>query len=292
MAQPLILSLLNDKKVSPADLAIVTGSSSDKNKAAIEKLLAPYHHIGVRIGEKTPPTDLLPPDYLIYCAKPQQVATIVPQYVPFMKPGTVFITIAGGLEISSYTALLPAGIEVIRAMPHLPKKLIGIYAQQQETGEHAASLLSGLGNPVFLAQEAELHAYTVHAGSGPAFLAQFLATQKSQKPCAEFFKTLNKNASTPQSAVAFYYNWLQVAQDHLGDEAKRILQATFRGTIEHLEDTGIDPADFAQQVRSPNGITHAGLLVMENSTLPPEETIAPALQAALARSKEMARELL
>lgn len=269
MARPVLLSVLRAPGVKPEDVYVVTGSSDGKNPAATARFL---HENGIdgitHLYEKNLPesAELTQAYIVIYAAKPQKLSEILPRYAPLMQPGrTLFLTIAAGKTFADYRrAGVSQGVGIVRIMPHLPGVLYGLFAEQAGREQEVQVLLSGIGAPVPLHTEEEMHAYSAHAGSGPAFIAHALAKG--------------------QEDVNFYNRWREVAQRDLGDQAEFILSETRRGTLDYLRRTGLPPLEFAAQVRSPQGMTDAGLKVLETSENLPT-AIAEALEACKQRSR-------
>lgn len=305
MAQPVILSLLKNLAPAPENFTLITGASAGKNKEAILQLLAenglsPYHHC---IFQKTLPTPSEPYKVVIYAAKPAQFEAIAKEYQSLVSPTAQIISIAAALTTQDFKNQWGEGISVIRTMPHVPRALYGIYADPATDISLATTAFADMGNAVILPDEQEaFQRFTVHASSGPAFLATFLDSlgdHESQTQAAAFFRDMTLTpASTRQeeifhSCATFYHHWWVVAERDFGKEiAETLIPQTILGTLNYLESTKIPPLDFVKQVRSHKGVTHAGLLYMEGKipgkeSLRPEESITHALLAAMARLQAM-----
>ena len=68
--------------------------------------------------------DDLPPDFLpelvMFAVKPQVMADVVPAYLPFAGPATVFLSIAAGTPIALFEDCLGEVAAIVRVMPNTP----------------------------------------------------------------------------------------------------------------------------------------------------------------------------
>jgi pyrroline-5-carboxylate reductase len=70
------------------------------------------------------------------------------------------------------------------------------------------------------------------------------------------------------------------------EQAKLMVQGTFRGASELLASSGDEPAELRRRVTSPKGITERAIAVLEEANL--KQVFDRATDAALARAREMA----
>jgi len=274
MAAPLIRGIVTCPLITPGNVTFITGTTQGKDSTALADLIrksgaAPE---SFRIVSRNAPaaaaaTNPLP-DIIIYCAKPHYLTAIAAEYEAAFRHCRLFISIAAGVECDTMWPLLGADTAIIRAMPHLPQTLCGYYAEPAEALAYASPFLSGLGEEFILSNESEMHAYATHAASGPAFVAYFLARQDDMSRDANTSELRDLAAAAPLTTSAtshFYQNWRRLAASIFGKtKGTALLNRMITGTLDYLQNAEIPLLDFAQQVRSPKGITNAGLLYMGN----------------------------
>ena len=268
MARPILHDLLARNPTQAASLSIITGMSAGKNKQSVWDTITrlpgrKMQQITLLSREEVarkPLTEVF--DTVLFCAKPQQLVATLTAHRANIAPGATVISVAAGIPVSDIAAACGKPVEAVRAMPHLPLALCGLYSENPHALEQAKTLLAGLGTPVILASEDAFHAYSTHAGSGPAFAARAIE-------------------QTGALSETFVKNWLHEAQED-GIRAS-VVQNTIAATRVYLKETGIAPADFAAQVRSAKGMTNAGLLAM-GSPPPDSERFGTPEQLAAQRA--------
>jgi pyrroline-5-carboxylate reductase len=121
----------------------------------------------------------LPPEptFIFIAIKPQMIPRILPKFSHYGNGLCVFLSIAAGVKISSFEALLGQKTPIIRAMPNTPAEIgLGITAQianenvSKDAFEVAGNLLSAIGEVVNLNSEDQMDAVTGLSGSGPAYV--------------------------------------------------------------------------------------------------------------------------
>ena len=218
---------------------------------------------GVNVNVNLPPE----PTFICIAIKPQMIPKILPKLSHYGNGLCVFLSIAAGVKISSFEALLGQKTPIIRAMPNTPAEIgLGITAQianenvSKDAFEVAGKLLSAIGEVVNLNSEDQMDAVTGLSGSGPAY-------------------------------VFYLIDALAVAGRGQGldkELAMKLAKMTVLGAGKLAASSSVVPSDLRVNVTSPNGTTEAGLnILMDNENgLGPliEKTVA----AATARSKELA----
>jgi pyrroline-5-carboxylate reductase len=206
------------------------------------------------------------PDVVVIAVKPQVMDEVVPGYAGFVRPGTVFLSIAAGKTIDYFTARLGADAAIVRAMPNTPASVgrgmtvaVPNAAVTPEQRRLCETLMGAVGQVAWVEDESMMDAVTAVSGGGPAYV--FL-----------LIETLAKAG---------------VAAGLPEDLAMKIARATVAGSGE-LAARSIEPAaSLRKNVTSPNGTTQAALEV-----LMAEDGIQPlvdrAIAAATARSRELA----
>lgn len=117
------------------------------------------------------------PDIVVFAVKPQGMADIVPSYARFVRPGTLFLSIAAGRPISFLAERLGGDAAIVRSMPNTPAAVgRGITVgcpNAHVTPEQKAvaqTLLESVGEVGWVADEALIDAVTAVSGSGPAYV--------------------------------------------------------------------------------------------------------------------------
>jgi pyrroline-5-carboxylate reductase len=177
------------------------------------------------------------------------------------------LSIAAGIPTAAI-ARWCATEAVVRAMPNTPaligQGMTGLFARAGVgEAQRAAALhvLEGIGDCVWLDDEAMLDAVTAISGSGPAYVFYFIEA-------------------------------LQAAAGQMGmdsAQARRFAVQTFVGAAQLAAHSTEDIAVLRERVTSKGGTTAAALACLREANV--AEAISAAAHAALERSREMAREL-
>ena len=117
------------------------------------------------------------PGVVVFAVKPQGMEDIAPQYRRFVRPSTVFLSIAAGRTIGFLESHLGAAAAVVRSMPNTPAA-VGrgitvacantLVSAEQRAACHA--LLEAVGEVAWVDDESLLDAVTAVSGSGPAYV--------------------------------------------------------------------------------------------------------------------------
>ena len=128
---------------------------------------------GVNVNEELPSK----PAFICIAIKPQMISQILPKFSHYGNGHCVFISIAAGVKISSFEAILGPKTPIIRAMPNTPAEIgFGVTAKIANNNvskndiERAEKLLSAIGEVVSLNSEGQMDAVTGLSGSGPAYV--------------------------------------------------------------------------------------------------------------------------
>lgn len=206
-------------------------------------------------------------DVLLLAVKPQNMAELLADLAPLIKPGQLILTIAAGLPLAWYEQRLPAGLAMVRAMPNTSAS-VGAAITGLMAGALASAADKRLAEQVFAAvgeylwlDEQEVHALTALSGSGPAYYYYFT------EALAAAGEALGLSAGTAQALAR---------QTAIG--VGRLLEAQ----------PEVSPAELRRQVTSKGGTTAAALQVfMAENALP--ELVNNACRACAQRSEEMGR---
>jgi len=203
-------------------------------------------------------------DISIIAVKPGDVAKVLEQIGPAMKPGKILVSIAAGVTLDFYRKHLPKHVPVIRVMPNMAvlvrEGMITVCPSENVTKEQlktATDMLSVLGL-IRRLDEKYLNLATGLVGSGPAYIYLIIDALAD----AGVRLGLPKDVST-----------VLAAQTTLG-AAKMVVE------------TGEHPAKLKDMVVTPAGTTIEGLLELERSGL--KATLIMAVTKAAERARELA----
>ncbi|MEN3301587.1 pyrroline-5-carboxylate reductase [Pseudonocardia sp.] len=114
-------------------------------------------------------------DIVVVAVKPQDIAPVLTELAPALRPGTLVVSLCAGLPTALFEGALPAGTPVVRVMPNTPM-LVGEAMSAISPGTHATDdqlatvekLLASVGRVVRV-PESQQDAVTALSGSGPAY---------------------------------------------------------------------------------------------------------------------------
>lgn len=188
------------------------------------------------------------PDRLPDCAfvilgmKPQQMPQVATDLAPRWRDDLTLISVLAGVTVAGLrSAIAPTG-DVVRVMPNTPVALgqgvCALYGDSttSDVGKaRAAALMQPLGLVEWIGDEAQFNLVTAVSGCGPAFLFRFI--------------------DALGSAAA------QLGMDQ--DQARRLALATVQGAANLAAVSSVSPAQLADNVASPGGMTREGLNVLD-----------------------------
>jgi pyrroline-5-carboxylate reductase len=206
------------------------------------------------------------PDAVVFAVKPQGINDVVPAYSRFVRPQTVFMSIAAGTTIAGLAGHL-GDAAIVRVMPNTPaaigRAISVACANSRVTSAQKQlcdALLAAIGESTWVEDEGLLDAVTAVSGSGPAYVFLLIET----------LAEAGRKAGLP------------------ADLALRLALATVAGAGELARVSRESPARLRENVTSPGGTTRAALDVLmgENGLA---ELMDLAVAVATARSRELAR---
>lgn len=206
-----------------------------------------------------------PPAIVVLAVKPGLTDAVLRGIAPSIAPGTVVLSIAAGRTLDVLSQPLPEGIAVVRAMPNTPAAVgegMTVCVANEETGDAqktaCETLLSAVGDVVWVDDEALMDAVTAVSGSGPAYVFHL----------AECMAQAGIDAGLPEELAA------------------RLARATIAGAGTLLKQSEADAGTLRENVTSPNGTTAAALdVLMEEGAL--KGLLSRAVSAAAKRSREL-----
>lgn len=250
MGSAMLQGWLNDG-LPPASVHVIDPAPSDWLQAT-----------GVHINEALPTS----PAIVLVAVKPQMMGDALPAISQMAQGETLFVSVAAGVTLARFEAVLGAGTPIIRAMPNTPAAVgrgITALIGNSEATEHqmtlAESLLRAVGQTVRLDDEAQMDAVTGVSGSGPAYVFHLIETLAA--------------AGEAQGLPA--------------DLALQLARATVGGAGVLAEEAEETPSQLRRNVTSPNGTTQAALEVLMDAETGFPPLLKRAVAAATARSKEL-----
>ncbi|GAB3118581.1 pyrroline-5-carboxylate reductase [Glaciibacter psychrotolerans] len=201
---------------------------------------------------------------VVVAVKPAMVPALLTEIADALAPGTLVVSVAAGVTIATFEALLPESVSVIRSMPNTPavvgKAVTGVSAGTRSTDTDlalAVELFETVGT-VLVVPENKLDALSTISGSGPAYVFYLIE---------QFTRTAIDKGFTAA-------------------EAATLVEGTFLGASTLLEASDQGPAELRRQVTSPNGTTERAIEEFEKIDL--KGIFDTATDAALARARELA----
>ncbi|GAA4384854.1 pyrroline-5-carboxylate reductase [Tsukamurella soli] len=200
-------------------------------------------------------------DIAVVAVKPDVVDAVLPAIAA---AGTgLVVTVAAGVPISRYEAVLPAGTAVVRVMPNtamlVGRSMSGVSGGSAATPENVALVgeLLGTVGKVLVVPESKLDAVTALSGSGPAYL--FLVAEAMIDAGVDLGLTR--------------------------DQAATLATETIAGAGALMVETSSSPTELRAGVTSPGGTTAAAVRELEKNGLRP--AFYAATRACAERSAEL-----
>ena len=203
-------------------------------------------------------------DTVILVVKPQDMAVLLDEIRDSLKPDTLVVSLAAGVDTASIEARLADGVAVVRVMPNTPAQVdegmaaisAGAHSDQDHL-DRVTEILSATGRVVTVPERYQ-DAVTAISGSGPAYLF-------------------------------FVVEAMIEAGVHLGlprDVATQLVVQTMLGSAKLLRETGEHPTVLRERVTSPGGTTAAAVRQLEDHKV--RAAFLGAMEAARDRSRELA----
>jgi pyrroline-5-carboxylate reductase len=209
-------------------------------------------------------TDAASAETVVLVVKPQDMADVLTEIAPHLRPGQLLVSLAAGIPTRAIEKHIPDGVAVVRVMPNTPalvdEGMAAISAGTHCDDNHLATaeaLLSTTGRVVRV-PEKQQDAVTAISGSGPAYLF-------------------------------FVVEAMIEAGVHLGlprATSTELVVQTVVGSAKLLRETGTHPTVLREQVTSPGGTTAAAIRELEDHKV--RAAFITAMEAARDRSVTLA----
>ncbi|GAB3272975.1 pyrroline-5-carboxylate reductase [Kineosporia babensis] len=204
-------------------------------------------------------------DTVLLAVKPRDIAGLLAEIGPALRPGTLVVSLAAGQTIAALEGGLPEGTPVIRVMPNTPSLVDqgmsvlspGTHCLPEHT-ERAQDLLSSTGK-VLQVPESYQDAVTAVSGSGPAYVFYV----------AEAMIEAGVLLGLPRPT------------------ATELVVQTLFGAATMLRQTGEHPSILREQVTSPGGTTAAAVRLLDDQRV--RGAFMSAIEAACNRSAQLSQ---
>lgn len=184
-------------------------------------------------------------DLIIFCLKPQAVASVLTEIANHLNPAQLLISIAAGITTSLISKRIGQHNPVVRVMPNIAALVdeaasaicLGQYADETHK-EIAAHIFQAVGRVVFIREEL-MDAVTGLSGSGPAYIYMVI----------ESLSDGGVKMGLPR------------------ETAMALAAQTVLGAAKLIQETGVHPAVLRDQVTTPGGTTIAAIHDLETRGL-------------------------
>jgi len=207
-------------------------------------------------------------DIVILAVKPHIVPAVLEELRGALRENQIVITVAAGVPLALYEAVLGNRIPLFRAMPNIPvvveegaTAVAGNHATTPEQRKVVEKIFGALGCVVFV-EESQLDAVTALSGSGPAYIYMVI----------EALIDGGKKMGLSQEV------------------ATRLTEQTVLGAAKLVRETKLHPAILRDEVVTPGGTTIAAMHELERHGL--RAMLISAVETATLRSKEIGAQLL
>ena len=231
MGEAMVRCLLNKKVVMPENIVV-----SDVSQLRREFLNKEYGVSTLADNSEA----IKGADLIILSVKPQDLAQVV-QEIKGLSPQQTVLSIVAGASLSHLCQALNHS-SVIRAMPNMPAQIgqgMTVWSATSEVSQKqkkmAQSILSALGEEIYVADEKHIDMATALSGSGPAYVFLFIEA-------------------------------LIDAGVHIGlprNIAQKLVIGTLLGSTLAVQETGKHPSELRNMITSPGGTTTEALLRLE-----------------------------
>jgi len=251
MAEAMITGLLR-QEVTSANCIIASGPRVERGDYLSDK-----YGVGVTTDNREA---LKEAGIVVLSVKPQMLAGVISDLRGLIPPPALVLSIVAGAKISA----IGQGLDhkaIVRSMPNTPAQIgegITVWtaseAVSEEQLEHARSILTALGEEIWVDDEDYLDMATALSGTGPAYVFLFLEAMVD-------------------------------AGVHLGFPryiAEKLVVQTLRGSVEYVRQTPSHLARLRNQVTSPGGTSAEALYFLERAGF--RTALSRAIWAAYQRS--------
>jgi pyrroline-5-carboxylate reductase len=258
MAEAMIAGLIRTQ-VAPSDALLAAGPRQERGDQLVEAYGIQFTLDNAEAAKQA--------DVVVIAVKPQRLDRVLAGLKGSVQPDALVLSIVAGAPIEKISTGLGHGV-VVRSMPNTPAQIgegITVWTASPQVSEEqlgmAKSILSALGEEVFVEDENYLDMATALSGTGPAYVFLFMEAMVD-------------------------------AGVHLGFPrriAEQLVTQTLLGSVNYYKRRG-DPIHLARlrnEVTSPGGTSAEALYYLEKAGF--RTAISRAIWAAYQRSRELGK---
>ena len=256
MAEAMIAGLIRQKLSKPEDLRAAGPRSARGDELKKKYGISPFRDNNQAIENA---------QVIVLSVKPQRLTNVM-KSLKGIRQDTLVLSIVAGASLKKISTGLKH-TAIVRSMPNTPAQIgrgITVWTTSSSVNstqkEIARSILSALGEEVYVEDENYLDMATALSGTGPAYVFLFMEA-------------------------------LIDAGVHMGFPryiAEKLVVETLRGSVEYFQKIEHHPAALRNQVTSPGGTSAEALYYLEKAGF--RTAISRAIWAAYQRSLELGKE--
>ncbi len=257
MAGAMIVGLLREKLAKPENL-FASDTRVDRGMELREKYgIQPYTDNAAAVKDA---------DVVVLSIKPQRLSPVLEELKGKIPEKALVLSIIAGATIEK----MSTGLEhdkVIRTMPNTPARIgegitvwVASDAVSDEQKEQAQTILTALGEEVFVEDEYYLDMATALSGTGPAYIFMFMEAMIDAGVHMGFPRRISE----------------------------KLVVQTMRGSVNFYEKNDVHVAALRNQVTSSGGTSAEALYYLEKAGV--RTAISRAIWAAYQRSLELGKE--
>lgn len=231
-----------------------------------EKLDALQSKFGIRVAQDN--LEAAQADVVVLSVKPQMMKAVCEALKPGLGHNPLLVTVAAGLEVSSYQRWLGDHIALVRCMPNTPslvgKGASGLYANANVSAaqrQQVEQLMQSVGITQWVEKESLINAVIAVAGSSPAY-------------CFLIMEAMIEEG---------------VRQGLTHAVAKALTIQALAGAAELAAQSDVEVDELKRRVMSPGGTTEQAIFSLEDDNL--REIFSRAMQRCANRADEMAKQM-
>lgn len=254
MGKAMLLSLLNDEKITKNDILVSTRTEKSGSKITNETGIK-YTLNNCDVARFS--------DILFLAVKPNMYESVIKEIRNYMKEDTIVVTIAAGIKLSDVESWFVKEAKIIKTMPNTPAMVgEGMSAicpnklVEEKELEYVCNLYNNFGKYEIL-EEKDFHAFIALCGSSPAYVFMFI----------EAMADAAVKLGIPRTKA-----YTMASQSILGS-AKLALE------------TGKHPGELKDMVCSPGGTTIDAVVELENKGF--RNSVISAMEKCAEKSKNM-----
>ena len=257
MAEAILKGVLDARLASPGDVAIGEPRLERRDYMTREFGIAAHQDNVEAVNDA---------DLVVLSIKPQDLHVVFDQLGHRLSDDQAVLSIVAGAKMQTLSEGM-AHTPVIRVMPNTPAQIgagMTMWTCSKQVGEpqkdFTRSVLSTIGQEIYVEDEKYLDMATALSASGPAYVFLFL----------EALIDAGVYVGLPR------------------DMARTMALQTVFGSTKLVMDTGRHPADLKDMVVSPGGTTAEGLQVLERAGVP--AALVEAVNAAYLKSIKLGQQ--